>query len=155
MELLEAGAACVCVNAFTGVFNGPSWDCHADGGRLATTLGDYRTTVAPAFDRGFALLLDGLADRGLLDSTLVVAAGEFGRTPYLNPRGGRDHWAGCWTVLFAGGGVRGGAVLGASDALGGEPADRPVPAAAVAATVLYATGLPGRIPAEPLRELFG
>lgn len=155
VQLVEAGAACVCVNSFTGVFDRLSWDCHADGGRLATTLDDYRTTVAPDFDHGFALLLDGLSERGLLDSTLVVAAGEFGRTPYLNPRGGRDHWARCWSVLFAGGGVRGGAVLGASDSLGGEPADDPVPAAAIAATVLYAVGMPSTIPAEPLHDLFG
>ena len=54
-----------------------------------------------------------------------MAAGEFGRTPFLNPRGGRDHWPGVWTVLLAGAGVRGGAVVGASDRFGGEPADRP------------------------------
>ncbi len=155
VQLVEAGAVCVVVNQFTGVFDAPSWDCHADGGRLAATFDDYRATVAPAFDRGFALLIDGLAERGLLDSTLVVAAGELGRTPFVNPHGGRDHWAGCWSVLFAGGGVRGGTVLGASDALGGEPTDRPVPAAAIAATVLHAAGVHSDTPAEPLRDLFG
>jgi uncharacterized protein (DUF1501 family) len=93
--------------------------------------------------------------------------GEFGRTPQLNPRGGRDHWPGCWTILFAGGGIRGGQVVGASDPTGSEPADRPVTPGQVAATVYRALGidlhtrLPGPdgrpialVEAEPIEELF-
>ena len=106
-------------------------------------------------------------DRGLLDTTLVVATGEFGRTPKLNANGGRDHWAGCWTALVAGGGVRGGNVVGRSDATGGEPADRPVTPQELVATIFHALGVPADAtipgpdgapvavyPAAPVRELF-
>ena len=68
---------------------------------------------------------------------MVVAMGEFGRTPKINPAGGRDHWPQCWTVSMAGGGIKGGQVIGASDEMGAYPKDRPVPAAAVAATMLH------------------
>ncbi|MBX9578864.1 MAG: DUF1501 domain-containing protein, partial [Gemmataceae bacterium] len=96
--MAAAGHAFVTVNTHTTVFDAVSWDCHAAGGSLATTLDDYRDTVAPEFDEAFADLLHSLEQDGRLDSTLVVATGEFGRTPYLNGSGGRDHWAGCWTA---------------------------------------------------------
>jgi uncharacterized protein (DUF1501 family) len=140
-RLVEGGVRLVTVNMFDSVFDAVTWDCHADGGSLGTTLDDYRDTLCPMFDRAYTALLADLASRGLLDTTLVVAAGEFGRTPHLNPRGGRDHWPGCWSVLFAGAGVKGGRVVGSSDAIGGEPKDRPVSAAEVAATVYTALGL--------------
>jgi uncharacterized protein (DUF1501 family) len=140
-RLVEGGVRLVTVNMFESVFDNLTWDCHADGGSLATTLDDYRDTLCPMFDRAYTALLDDLASRGLLDTTLVVAMGEFGRTPHLNPRGGRDHWPGCWSVLFAGAGVKGGQVVGASDATGAEPKDRPVSPAEVAATVYQALGL--------------
>src|SRR5262249_40920505 len=88
-----------------------------------------------------AALIDDLNQRGLLSSTLVVAAGEFGRTPRLNAGGGRDHWPGVWSVLLAGGGVRGGPGIGASDKDGGGPAGRPRHAADIAATVYHAFGV--------------
>ncbi len=157
----------VTVTMFDSVFNQPTWDCHADGGSLATNLDDYKNTLCPMFDRAYTALLEDLHQRGLLETTLVVAAGEFGRTPYLNPRGGRDHWPGCWTVLLAGGGVRGGQVIGASDRIGAAPADRPVHAAEIAATIYHALGvdpatqLPGPdgrpislTDARPVLELF-
>jgi uncharacterized protein (DUF1501 family) len=119
------------------------------------------------FDMAYTALLDDLHQRGLLDSTLVVAMGEFGRTPQLNACGGRDHWPGVWSVLFAGGRVRGGQVVGASDRTGAEPRERPVTPAEIAATVYRglgidpATQLPGpegqSLPlteAEPIGELF-
>jgi uncharacterized protein (DUF1501 family) len=140
-KMVEIGVRLVTVNMFESVFDTLTWDCHADGGSLATTLDDYRDTLCPMFDRAYTALLDDLAARGLLDTTLVLAMGEFGRTPHLNPRGGRDHWPGCWSVLFAGAGVRGGQVVGASDATGAEPKDRPVRPAEVAATVYQALGL--------------
>jgi uncharacterized protein (DUF1501 family) len=140
-RLVEAGVRLATVNMFDSVFDAVTWDCHADGGSLGTTLDDYRDTLCPMFDRAYAALLDDLAGRGLLDTTLVLAMGEFGRTPHLNPRGGRDHWPGCWSVLFAGAGVRGGQVVGSSDATGGEPKDRPVSPAELAATVYRALGL--------------
>ena len=167
-RLIEQGTRFVTVNMFDTVFNEITWDCHADGGSLPATLDDYRDTLGPMFDRAFTALLEDLRQRGLLSSTLVVATGEFGRTPQLNPRGGRDHWPGVWSALLAGAGVRGGQVVGASDRLGGEPKDRPVTPAELAATIYHALGLnpasqlstpAGQLmplaDAEPIRELFG
>jgi Protein of unknown function (DUF1501) len=166
-RLVEAGVRCVTVNMFDTVFDRATWDCHADNGSLASSLHDYRQTVCPMFDQAYTALLDDLGDRGLLGSTLVVAMGEFGRTPYLNARGGRDHWPGVWSILLAGGGIRGGQVVGSSDALGAEPKNRPVTPAEVAATIYHALGidphlmLPGPdgrpcrlVDANPISELF-
>ena len=149
------------------MFDSPSWDCHADGGSLRTNLNDIRDTVAPSFDTAFARLLVNLEYHGLLESTLVVATGEFGRTPKLNSNGGRDHWAGCWTTLVAGGGVRGGQVIGRSDRTGSEPADRPVTPQELVASIFHALGvahdatIPGPdgapvavYPGVPVAELF-
>jgi uncharacterized protein (DUF1501 family) len=166
-QLVEEGVRVVTVNMFDTVFNERTWDCHADGGSLASTFEDYKTTLCPMFDQAYAALLEDLSQRGLLDETLVVAMGEFGRTPQVNYRGGRDHWTHCWSVLFAGGGVRGGQVIGRSDAHAAEPLDRAVHAAAIAATILHACGvdggrsLPGpaghptqALAATPVSELF-
>jgi uncharacterized protein (DUF1501 family) len=166
-RLVERGTRLVTVNMFDTVFDAITWDCHADGGSLPTTLNDYRDTLCPMFDHAYTALLDDLKDRGLLDTTLVLAMGEFGRTPLLNPRGGRDHWPGCWSVLFAGAGVKGGQVIGASDRTGSEPKDRPVTPAEVAASVYKGLGidlgtrLPGPenrsvpiVGAGPIAELF-
>lgn len=155
------------VNMFNTVFDTPSWDCHADRGSLATDLGDYRDTVAPTFDLAFSQLLRDLEERGLLERTLVVATGEFGRTPHPNANGGRDHWPGCWTALVAGGGVKGGRVIGASDAIAAAPKDRPVTPQELVATIYRALGvgstatIPGPdgtpvrvIDAAPVIELF-
>ncbi len=155
------------LNMFSTVFDSPSWDCHADRGSLRTDLQDYRDTVAPSFDLAFSTLLTELEERGLLESTLVVATGEFGRTPKLNANGGRDHWAGCWTALVAGGGVQGGRAIGASDAIGSEPKDRPVSPQELVSTIYHALGvaptatIPGPdgspvavYPGKPVLELF-
>jgi hypothetical protein len=136
------GYRCVTINTYPTVFDAPSWDCHADGGSLRTNLNDIRDTVAPRFDDVFAYLLTDLENLGLLESTLVVATGEFGRTPKLNSNGGRDHWAGCWTTLVAGGGVKGGQVIGRSDRTGSEPADRPVSPQELVASIFHALGIP-------------
>jgi hypothetical protein len=164
---VERGTRFVTVNTFPTVFDSPSWDCHADRGSLRTDLNDYRETVAPEFDTEFAALLTSLEERGLLESTLVVATGEFGRTPKLNSNGGRDHWAGCWTALVAGGGVRGGRVIGQSDRTGSEPKDRPVTPQELVATIFHALGVPADAtipgpdgapvavyPGRPVAELF-
>jgi uncharacterized protein (DUF1501 family) len=166
-RLVESGVRFVTVNMFDTVFNRITWDCHADGGALGTTLNDYADTVCPMFDLAYAALLEDLRDSGRLSNTLVLAMGEFGRTPKINPRGGRDHWTGVWSVLFAGAGIRGGRVIGASDAWGAEVRDRPVTPAEIAATVYRAMGIPAnlRIPgpngetvplckAPAIRELF-
>ncbi len=166
-RLIEHGVRLVTVNMFDTVFNDITWDCHADGGSLAVKLDDYKETLCPMFDQAYTGLLEDLKQRGMLDNTLVVAMGEFGRTPQLNPRGGRDHWPGCWSILFAGAAVRGGQVIGASDKTGAEPKDRPVNPAEVAASVYKGLGidlntrLPGPenrpmplVEAEPVEELF-
>jgi uncharacterized protein (DUF1501 family) len=140
-RLIERGVRFVTVNMFETVFGEMSWDMHADGGSLNVTLNDYKDTLCPMFDRAYSALLDDLAQRGLLDNTLVVATGEFGRTPQINPRGGRDHWPGVWTALFAGGGVIGGQVIGSSDAMGAAPKDRPITPAEVAASIYHGLGL--------------
>lgn len=139
-QWVEAGARFVVVNMFDTVFRKVTWDAHANGGDLSTTLADCQNQVAPMFDQAFSALLDDLQERGLLDSTLVVAVGEFGRTPVLNPRGGRDHWTGVWTGLMAGGGIRGGQVVGSSDRLAAEPASRPVHPAELVATIYQQLG---------------
>jgi uncharacterized protein (DUF1501 family) len=86
-------------------------------------------------------LLDDLQARGLLESTLVVAVGEFGRTPKINDKAGRDHWNQCYSALIAGGGVIGGRVVGASDKRGEHPVDRPVSPADLNATILSRLGI--------------
>jgi hypothetical protein len=117
----------------------PSDVCGIDGqltGRQQLTH-HYCT---PSFDRSFSALLEDLEQRGLLDDTLVVVGGEFGRTPRINATSGRDHWAHCYTTLLAGGGIRGGAIHGSSDAQGAYPKDNPVTPEDFAATILHAFG---------------
>jgi uncharacterized protein (DUF1501 family) len=154
-RLVEHGVRLVTVNMFDTVFDQVTWDCHADGGGLRSSLEDYEQVLCPMFDQAYTALLDDLSQRGLLENTLVVAMGEFGRTPRLNPRGGRDHWPGCWSILFAGGGVKGGQVVGSSDRTGSEPKDRPVTPAEVAASIYYALGmdLASRLPGPDNRPL--
>jgi hypothetical protein len=96
---------------------------------------------APWLDQAYTALLDDLKQRGLLDSTLVVAIGEFGRTPRINDKAGRDHWEHCYSALVAGGGVRGGRVIGASDTRAERPHDRPVTPADLAASIFHAAGI--------------
>jgi hypothetical protein len=98
-------------------------------------------TCLPALDRGLSALIEDLAERGLLERTLIAAAGEFGRTPKINKDGGRDHWGACQSALFAGGGVRGGQVIGRSDRNAAYVADRPVSPADFLATLYAALGI--------------
>jgi uncharacterized protein (DUF1501 family) len=111
------------------------WDTHANNFKL------LKDSLLPPFDRGFAALLEDLDQRGLLDQTLVVCLGEFGRTPQINAQAGRDHWAACNTVVFAGAGVRGGQVFGASDRIAAYPATNPVSPGDVAATIYHLLGV--------------
>lgn len=135
------GSHFVGINMYDTVFNEVSWDCHADRGSLNTTLQDYQSSVCPQFDLGFSLIINTLKQIGKLDETLVVAVGEFGRTPKLNANGGRDHWPSCWTALIAGGGVKGGRVIGESDAIAATPKDRPVSCQELVATIYHAMGI--------------
>ena len=138
-RLIEAGVRYVTVNMFETVFDEITWDIH--GSRPFSPISCYRDLVGPMFDNAFSSLLEDLSQRGLLDNTLVMATGEFGRTPKVNPAGGRDHWPACWSCVFAGGGVQGGRVVGASDEIGAAPKDRPVTPPEVAATVYQLMGL--------------
>ncbi len=96
---------------------------------------------APWLDQALSALLDDLDQRGLLATTLVVAVGEFGRTPKINDKAGRDHWEHCYSALVAGGGVHGGRVIGASDARAERPRDCPVTPSDLAATIHHAVGI--------------
>src|SRR5437660_7971690 len=105
------------------VFSEITWDIH--GSKPFTDISEMSRLVAPNFDRAFSTLLGDLHDRGMLDNTIVAAVGEFGRTPKINPAGGRDHHPGVWTVMLGGGPIQGGRVVGESDELGYVPKTRP------------------------------
>lgn len=138
-RLIEAGVRFVTINTFLTVFDEITWDIH--GSKPFTSIEGMRDIVAPMYDKAYSALIEDLADRGMLDSTLVCNLAEFGRTPRVNPAGGRDHWPQCYTVYFAGGGVKGGQAVGASDPIGGVPADRPVDPGNVVATIFHSLGL--------------
>ena len=111
-----------------------------------------KNELTPLSSTPLSSLIADLAERGQLDSTLVVALGEFGRTPRINPAAGRDHWPFCFTALLAGGGVRGGMAYGSSDKLGAYPDLDAVTPGDLAATVLWRFGLD---PASEMRDLTG
>ncbi|MGD9645965.1 MAG: DUF1501 domain-containing protein [Pirellulales bacterium] len=138
-RLVEAGVRFVTVNTFLTVFDEITWDIH--GSKPFTSIEGMRDIVAPMYDQAYSALIEDLHDRGLLGDTLVCSLAEFGRTPKVNPAGGRDHWPQCWTSMFAGGGVHGGRVVGRSDAIGGVPAERPVDSSEVVATIFRSLGL--------------
>jgi hypothetical protein len=114
------------------------WDVH---GYDAPGLIRMEQQLCPRLDQGLSALLDDLRQRGMLESTLVCVTGEFGRTPTCNKHGGRDHWPYCFSALLAGAGVRGGAVVGASDARAAYPVARPVKPADFAATLYHLLGV--------------
>jgi hypothetical protein len=138
-RLVEAGVRFVTVNTFLTVFDEITWDIH--GAKPFTSIEGMKNIVAPMYDKGYSALIEDLDQRGMLDSTLVCNLAEFGRTPRVNPSGGRDHWPQCFTCYFAGGGVQGGRAVGASDSIGGVPADRPVEPADIVATIFHSLGL--------------
>jgi len=145
-RLVEAGTRFVVVNMYAECPGRVTWDCHGEPVSAPATVHDYRHTVCPPFDQALSALLDDLDERGLLQETLVVAAGEFGRTPRLNERGGRGHWPGVWSALLAGAGLPGGTVIGASDSRGAEPAEEPLAVPALATILLTSLGLdPGQV----------
>jgi hypothetical protein len=161
-RLVEAGVRFVNVN--DKVHNGQlaNWDSHENN------FNRLKNDLLPPADRGFSALIEDLTERGLLESTLVVTLAEFGRTPQINKAAGRDHWPDCFSAVLAGGGVRGGAVYGASDRIGAYPAIDPVTPGDLAATLFWRfglnpeatvrdiTGRPYRLAeGEPLRKLFG
>ena len=155
-RLVEAGCR------FVSIENG-HWDTHR---RNTWSL---RELLCPSFDQAIPALLTDLEDRGLLDSTLVVVTTEFGRTPRINELAGRDHWPNAFSILMAGGGVRGGQVIGATDSQAAEVTDRPITPQDLTATILEAMGINHKSvlhtplgrpihlvdDGEPVHELFG
>jgi hypothetical protein len=159
-RLVEGGVNFVTV--FDGQTNGQdaNWDSHEN-------LFARHKQLIPPSDQAFSALIEDLHQRGLLDATLVVALGEFGRTPKINKSGGRDHWPDCYTIAMAGGGTKGGAIHGASDRMGAYPAAEPATPADLAATIFWRFGIdpgtevrdqtnrPYRLSeGEPLQKLF-
>jgi hypothetical protein len=167
-RLIERGTRFVTVNQFDTVFGISCWDMHADGNSLNNTYADYEHVLCPQFDLAFTALLEDLQQRGLLEETVIAVISEFGRTPKINARGGRDHYPSAWTNFLAGGPIRGGRVIGSTDKIGAAPHDRPVEPPQVVASIYQAMGidlettmLPGPggrpirlIDAEPIHELF-
>jgi hypothetical protein len=138
-RLVEAGVRFITINTFLTVFNEVTWDIH--GSKPFTSIEGMKNIVAPMYDQAYSALISDLHERGLLPNTMVCNIAEFGRTPKVNPAGGRDHWPQCFTTYFAGGGVQGGRVVGASDPVGGVPADRPVTPGDIVATVFHSLGM--------------
>jgi uncharacterized protein DUF1501 len=136
-RLVEAGVSLVQVNWFRGPdepADNPCWDSHTNEAER------LKTALMPPTDQAFSALLEDLAARGMLGETLVVCLAEFGRTPKMNPRAGRDHWGHVFSVALAGGGVRGGQVHGASDKIGGHPKDGRVRPEDLQATIFHYLG---------------
>ena len=134
-RLVEAGSRFVTALDLNRVATGRDWDTHFGN--------DYqhRDYLVPVLDRTLSTLLEDLQQRGLLESTVVIAMGEFGRTYDFNPGGGRDHWCHCWSLVLGGGGIRGGQVIGASDERGAYVADRRVTIGDLLATIYKAFGI--------------
>lgn len=158
-RLVEAGVPFV--NVYDCKQQGQNWDAHVK------CESQHKNFLLPMADQSLSALIEDLDQRGLLEETLIVATGEFGRTPTINAQAGRDHWPHCYTVLMAGGGVQGGAIFGSSDRQGGYPATDPVTPGDIAATIYWRfgldhaaeihdqTGRPHRLATgEPIAQLF-
>jgi len=148
-RLIEAGVRLVSVTAWTGTPPGEqfrnvqTWDMHGTGAGLGSFFGKGAYGLGwalPRVDEAVSALLEDLRTRSLLDSTLVVLVGEFGRTPKIS-NAGRDHWPSCYSALLAGGSIRGGMVYGASDRIGAFVKDRPVSPEDFGATLFHALGV--------------
>lgn len=137
-KLTEAGVPLVTVYCSAGDLNGSAgahWDTHGDG------FNRLKNQMLPPWDQASAALLDDLSSSGRLDETLVVWLTEFGRTPRVNPGGGRDHYPNVYSVAFAGAGIAGGLVYGKSDRNGAEPLDQPCGPADLHATIFHSLGI--------------
>lgn len=133
-RLVEAGVPMTLVSWNRG----GTWDTHGNN------FNSLKGSLLPLMDQGVSALLADLDTRGLLESTLVVACGEFGRTPKINVQAGRDHWSGCYTALLAGGGVQRGLVYGSSDKSAAYPKTNPVGPWDIGATMLHCAGIDPR-----------
>ena len=132
-RLIEAGTRVACISWAPDA--NATWDTH--GGNFAK----LKNELLPQLDAAVSSLLTDLEARGLLQRTLVVVMGEFGRSPKVNPAAGRDHWNFCYTVMLAGGGIRSGHVHGASDKIGAHPSSCPVLPADIIATIYHCLGI--------------
>ena len=130
-RLVEAGSRFVTAAGY----GNSSWDTHRNNDE------SLRDRLAPPLDQALSTLLEDLDQRGLLESTVVITMGEFGRTPTINPINGRDHWPHCWSLVLGGGGIQGGQVIGASDERGAYVAERRVTMGDVFATLYKAFGI--------------
>ncbi len=153
-QLVEAGVKFVTVYfaaTIGGQSNDAGWDTHGFNNRpMYPIMNDY---LLPITNRTLPTLLEDLDDRGLLDDTLVVWAGEFGRSPRINNMAGRDHWPQCYTVLLAGAGVKRGFVYGSSDSRGAYPTTNPVRPEDLSATMFHLMGIdPHTLVRDPLNR---
>jgi hypothetical protein len=137
-RLAESGVPFTLVNFALDQIKGQDWDTHEKNFHL------MKNVLLPPMDRAVSTLLDDLADRGLLKTTLVAILSEFGRTPRINANAGRDHWPNVFSVMLAGAGIKPGIVLGSSTRTGDEPKDRPVPIYDVLATIYHQLGVDTR-----------
>ena len=133
-RLIEAGTRVACISWAPDA--NATWDTHGDN------FAKLKTQLLPQLDAALAALLDDLSVRGMLERTLVVVMGEFGRSPKVNAAAGRDHWNFCYGLMLAGGGIKRGHVYGASDKSGGRPASNPVTPADIVATIYHCLGVP-------------
>jgi hypothetical protein len=179
-RLIESGVGFVTVNGWTGASPtggggapSSSWDMHGGEMGMGSAFGDGSYGMGwclPRLDEGLSALLTDLDERGMLDNTMVVCVGEFGRTPRINQPGtnpGRQHWPACYSAILAGGGIQGGQVYGATDKTGAYVKDRPVRAQDLGATIFHSMGVPLDLrlgkdgftrpisSGEPLWDLFG
>ena len=128
-RLVEAGVTFVTIQA------GGGWDSHSDNFK------QLKTNLLPKFDQSVAALVSDLADRGLQEDVLVMAYGEFGRTPRINPQAGRDHWPGAMSILYAGGGLRMGQAVGTTNATAEHPTSKPYTPGCVLSTIYHVLGI--------------
>jgi uncharacterized protein (DUF1501 family) len=156
-RLVEAGVTFVTVQA------GGGWDTHGNN------FTELKRRLLPQFDMGVAALVEDLYDRGLQDDVLVMAMGEFGRTPKINKEAGRDHWPGAMSVLYAGGGLKMGQMIGTTNALAEYPASKPYSPGCLLSTMYHSLGIdhkhvfydqaqrpmPVLSEGEPIKELVG
>ena len=143
-RLVEAGVSLVQVNWYRGPdepSNAPCWDSHANEAQR------LKTALCPPADQAFSALIEDLETRGRLEETLIVVMAEFGRSPRLNSAGGRDYWGHVFSVALAGGGIQGGALYGASDAIGAYPKEGKVTPQDLSATIFHCLGL------DPMSEI--
>ena len=144
-RLVEAGVRLVQVNFIRhdNAKGGQGYDSHSVPPN-PPHLSWAKTELLPSTDNAFAALLEDLADRGLLDETLVLMMGEFGRTPRFNKNGGHDHWSQCYSLIMAGAGIPGGRIYGSSETIAAVPTSDPVSPEALLATLYHLIGLDPR-----------